>query len=32
MEEIEDVFARTYEAAGVGRRGSDGGSVGARQP
>jgi hypothetical protein len=40
MEEIEEVFARTCEAAGVGRRGSDGvgrrgsddGLVGARQP
>jgi hypothetical protein len=40
MEEIEEVFARTCEAVGVGRRGSDGvgrrgsdgGSVGAREP
>jgi hypothetical protein len=32
MEEIEEVFARTCEAAGVGRRGSDGGAVGAREP
>ena len=32
MEEIEEVFARTCESDGVGRRGSDSGAVGAREP